>query len=200
MLEALDRFAASVGPTPVRWDGRSGLPPGNRDVIVEVVRAFMDATGREPGRVRVPEGEPFAHPEVRVEGCTLCRSCVNVCPTHAFRFDEERQGLELKQLACVNCGLCVQACPERVIALQPELPLERAALDWQVILRDEMIRCLKCERPFINRKALEALEAKVFSIEAIVDTFAGSRRNLLRMCPDCRAVAALLEVQQGWEP
>lgn len=200
MLEALERFAGSLGTAPLPWDGRSALPVENREVIGEAIRAFMDATGREPGRIRVPEGQPFAFPDVTVAGCTMCRTCVNVCPTHAFKFEAERQTLELKQIACVNCGLCATACPERVIALKPELYLDRGALDWQVVVQDAMVECIKCGRPFINRKALEAIEAKVFSIESIIETFAGNRRDLLRMCPDCRAVAAILEMQQGWEP
>ena len=200
MLQTLERFATSIGPAPITWDGRSPLPPGNREVIAEAIAAFMDAVGREPGRIPVPAEEPFGLPEVQVAGCTVCRSCVNVCPTHAFRFAEERQTLELKQIACIGCGLCVTACPERVITLKPELYLDRDALDWHVVVQDEMVSCVKCERPFINRKALEVIEAKVFSIQAIMDTFAGSRRALLRMCPECRAVAAVAEMQQGWEP
>jgi ferredoxin len=199
-LEALGRFASSIGPAPITWDGESALPVGNREVIAEAIADFMDATGREPGRIRVPAEEPFGLPEVQVAGCTVCRSCVNVCPTHAFRFVEQEQTLELKQIACIGCGLCVTACPERVIALKPELYLERDALDWHVVVQDEMVPCVKCERPFINRKALEVIETKVFSIESILDAFAGTRRTLLRMCPDCRAVAAVAEMQQGWEP
>ena len=200
MLEALDRFATSIGPAPVRWDGPPVLPSDNRGVIAEAVRVFIEATGREPGRIPVPEGQPFAFPEVRVAGCTMCRSCVNVCPTHAFRFQEEQQTLELQQIACVNCGLCATACPEHVITMKPELYLDRDALDWHVVVQDEMVKCLKCERPFINRRALEAVEAKVLSIQSIMDTFTGTRRDLLRMCPNCRAVAAAYEMQQGWEP
>lgn len=200
MLGALDRFVAGLRPAPVRWDGQSALPLDNREVFAESIRALIDATGSEPGRVAVPQAQPFAFPDVRVAGCTMCRTCVNVCPTHAFKFEEEAQTLKLKQVACVNCGLCATACPEHVITLKPELYLDRGALDWQIVVQDEMVNCLKCEKPFINRKALEAVEAKVFSIASIVDTFAGTRRNLLRMCPNCRAAAAVLEMQQGWEP
>jgi ferredoxin len=200
MLEALAGFAVSVGPAPVRWTGRSASVAENREVVAEAIRALIDATGREPGRVRVSEGEPFGFPDVRAADCTMSRACVNVCPTHAFRFQEEGQTLELRQVACVNCGLCVLACPERAITLSPELFLERSALDWQVVVRDEMVGCAKCGKPFINRKALEAVEAKVFGMADLFDTFAGTRRNLLRMCPNCRAVAAVLEMDKGWEP
>jgi ferredoxin len=200
MVEALDGFATSLGPAPIRWDGRSPLPLDNREVVAEGIRALIDATGREPGRVPVAEAQPFAIPDVRVADCTMSRACVNVCPTHAFKFEEAGQTLELREIACVNCGLCVVACPEHAIALRPELSLDRRALDWQVVVRDETVGCLKCGKPFINRKALEAVEAKVFGMANLLDTFAGSRRSLLRMCPNCRAVAAVLEMDKGWEP
>jgi heterodisulfide reductase subunit A-like polyferredoxin/coenzyme F420-reducing hydrogenase delta subunit len=200
MVEALTRFATSLPPGPVRWDGRSTLPTENREVIADALRAFMDVTGREPGRVQVAEGQPFAVPDVRVADCTLSRACVLVCPTHAFKFDEEKETLELKQIACVNCGLCAAVCPEHAITFRPELPLDRRALDWQVVVKDEVLKCVKCGTPFANRKALEAVEAKVFGMAQLLDTFAGSRRNLLRMCPNCRAVAAVLEMEKGWEP
>ena len=31
-------------------------------------------------------------------------------------------------------------------------------------------------------------------------SFAGDRHEILRMCPDCRAVAAIRDVERGWEP
>lgn len=200
MMASLARFATSVESTPVRWDGRSSLPVENRAVVAEVIFALIDATGREPGRIQVPEGAPFGIPEVRAADCTLSRACVNVCPTHAFRFDEEEQSLQLKEVACVNCGLCAAVCPEKAITLKPELSLDRRVFDWQVVVRDELVPCTKCDKPFINRKALAALEAKILSIPSLVDVFAGTRRNLLRMCPDCRAVAAMQEIEKGWQP
>ena len=200
MIATLDRFARTAGPPPVRGDGRAVPPAGQREAVTDVVRALLDATGREPGRIAVEPGGPFAVPEVKVADCTLSRACVNVCPTHAFRFDEPGQALLLKTLGCVACGLCVQACPEHAITLRDQLALERGALDWRVVVRDEPVRCVRCDKPFANRKALAAVEAKVLAIQALVDTFAGTRRRLLHMCPDCRAVAAMQEVDRGWEP
>jgi ferredoxin len=160
----------------------------------------MAATGREPGRLPVPPSAPYAFPDVRAEGCTLCRTCVNVCPTHAFRFDEARQALELRQVACVNCGLCAGACPEGVIALRSELFLDRSALEWVTVVEDEPVRCVRCGAPFGTRRALEAVEARVLGLGSLAETFAGARRHLLRMCPTCRGAAAVLAMQEGWEP
>jgi hypothetical protein len=63
-----------------------------------------------------------------------------------------------------------------------------------------MVNCLKCKKPYINRRALEAVESKLFEIESLKNTFSGNRKNILRMCPDCRTVAAMMEVDRGWEP
>jgi ferredoxin len=200
MIAALDGFVASLGPAPVRWDGRGGLPADGREVIADAVRALLDASRREPGRLAVAPDAPFAVPEVDPAKCTLARACVNACPTHAWRFDEPRQALELRSIACVNCGLCVQVCPEGAITLAPAIPLAAQALDWQVQVRDELVACLKCGKPVGNLKAIQAVEAKLGALGALADTFAGSRRDLLRMCQNCRAVAAMLEMQKGWEP
>jgi ferredoxin len=200
MIEALAGFAATLSPSPVRWDGRSALPTASREVLAEAIGTLLDVTGREPGLAPVSEGVPYAVPEVRAADCTLSRACVNVCPPHAFRFSEERQHLELRPIACVACGLCVAACPERAISLRPGVPLARPALDWQVVARDEPVACLRCGKPFANRRALAAVEAKLLALPGLVDTFAGTRKSLLRMCPSCRAVAAVQEMEQGWEP
>lgn len=201
VVAALGRFAAAVSPTPVVADGSEEAPAAShRQAIAAAIRTLLDATGRQPGRTRMPAGAPFAFPDVQVRGCTLCRTCVNVCPTHAFRYVEDRQALELKQIDCVNCGLCATACPEAVITLRNETFLDPAALDYATVVQDETLKCVKCGTPFGNRRAIEVIEAKILGMANLVDTFAGTRRNLLRMCPKCRAVAAVMAMQEGWEP
>jgi ferredoxin len=176
------------------------LPADGREVIADAVRALLDAARRQPGPLPVEPTAPFALPEVDPAKCTLARACVNACPTHAWRFDEARQALLLRSIACVNCGLCVTVCPEGAITLVPAIPLTAGALDWQVKVQDEVVKCSKCGKPVGNLRAIQAVEAKLGVLGALADTFAGSRRDLLRMCQDCRAVAAMLEMQKGWEP
>ena len=87
-----------------------------------------------------------------------------------------------------------------MITVRSELFLEKQALEYSVVVTDEMLTCISCEKPFINRRALEAIEAKVLDLASLLDTFEGDRKKLLRMCPDCRAAYAILEVDKGWEP
>jgi ferredoxin len=197
---ALERFTAGLGPSPVQWTGDGVVPVRAREAIAEAVRALLAATGREPGRTTVGPAAPFAVPEVRVGGCTMCRACVNVCPPHAFRFDEARQTLQLRTIACVNCGLCASTCPESVIALHPDVALDRRGLEYATVLQDDTLACTKCGAAFGTRRAIEVIEAKLSGMASLLDTFAGKRRDLLRMCPNCRAVAAVAAMQEGWEP
>ena len=200
-IGALTGFAESLAPAPVE---RDGLAPwrgkGDRQALAEIVSGFIEKRQLEPGRRPLDPALPFAVAEVEEEGCTLCRSCVNVCPTHAFRLDEPTSSLQFNHFACVACGLCESVCPEGVISLQHEVVYTREALEYRTVARDEMVGCLKCGSPFVNRKSLDAILAKVLQVGPLMDAFSGERRNLLRMCPDCRAVAAMQEVEQGWEP
>ncbi len=199
-LEQLDEFAAGLRPNAVRFAADRYHPAGNRELVADALRALVAQYGPKEEPVRLPRGAPYARAEVRAEGCTLCRSCVNVCPTHAFRYDERQQSLEFKQVACVACGLCEGVCPEDVITLRPELALTEAALDYRVLVRDELVACTRCRKPFVGKRALAAVEARVRAAPVLAGVFEGERSGLLRMCPDCRAVAATLQVQRGWNP
>jgi ferredoxin len=196
---AISGFAQTVSPTPIRFDAQ----PAKRDhrqVIAQAVKTFIGQLGREPGRRPLASTQPYAVVEVNEAGCTLCRSCVNVCPTHAFSLDEKNQSLNFKHISCVACGLCEKVCPEHVITLRHEVYFDKSALDDLTVVQDRMVSCLKCGKPYVNQKALEAVEARLLPLESLLDTFAGNRRGLLRMCPDCRAVDAMLEVEKGWKP
>lgn len=199
-VAALTGFAETLKATPIRCDGSPIRYWDNREVIAEAIRTFIEQTGREPGRRTFDAPYPFAFADVKASGCTMCRSCVNVCPTHAFKLDEKTQSLQFKHISCVACGLCEKVCPESVITLKREIFFEQSALEYRTMVQDDMVSCVKCGKPYVNRRALEAVEARVLSLESLLDTFSGNRRNILRMCPDCRTVVAMLEVEKGWKP
>jgi len=199
-ITALSRFAETLDATPIRWDGKPMPHRDNREVIADAIGVFIAQTGHQAGRKPLDTAQPFAFAEVRASGCTMCRACVNVCPTHAFSLDDNSQSLQFKHISCVACGLCETVCPENVITLRREIRFEQSALEYQTFVQDDMVSCGKCGKPYINRKALETVEARLLSLESLLDTFSGNRRNILRMCPDCRTVVAMMEVDKGWKP
>jgi len=199
-VEAINQFVSQLSESPMVPNWTTPSQTLNRSILSDVLGDFIDQTGNEPGRISLSSELPFAFANINESGCTLCRSCANVCPTNAFRFEEESNSLHFKHINCVGCGLCEEVCPENVITIKRELVLEKQSLDYTLVAEDEMINCLKCEKPYINRRALEAVESKLFEIESLKNTFSGNRKNILRMCPDCRTVAAMMEVDRGWEP
>jgi ferredoxin len=199
-IETLTHFADSLADAPLHWDGQEFRERANREVIADVIATFIEQTKREPGTRTLEASQPFASAEVAASGCTMCRSCVNVCPVHAFSVDESTLSLQFQQISCVACGLCEKICPEHVITLRREIAFERKALARRTVVADQMVSCANCGKPYINRRALEMVEARLLSLDSLLDTFSGGRRNLLRMCPDCRAAVAMLEVEKGWKP
>ena len=199
-LTALNTFGESLTPSPLASKARPLHATGNREVVAEVIAGFIGRLGKEVGGLKLSPQQPYAFAGVDEDKCTLCRACATACPSHALIFDPGQQNLQYKHIACVGCGLCETVCPEKAVTLRRELYLEKDSLEYLTVAQDEMISCAKCAKPYINRRALETIEARVLDAAAVLDTFMGARRNLLRMCPDCRAVAAMQQVQQGWEP
>jgi ferredoxin len=199
-IGSVNEFVSQLSDAPLAPSWSTPRQTGNREIMAEVLESFLEQTGKEPGTMKLSPDLPFALAEVEESGCTLCRSCANVCPTNAFKFEEDGNSLHFKHINCVGCGLCEQVCPENVITLRRELFLEKQALDYVMVAEDEMIACAKCGKPYINKRALEAVESKLFEVESLRTTFSGNRKNILKMCPDCRTVEAMMEVEKGWEP
>src|SRR4029453_585763 len=97
-----------------------------RDVMRLALRELHAASPAPVDIIPLPEGAPFGKVEVRVEGCTLCLSCVSACPTGALSDDPERPMLRFAEDACVQCGLCKATCPEKVISLKPQIDFRAA--------------------------------------------------------------------------
>lgn len=184
----------------------SDNPIGNRTMVIDSLRTFVRVTDKHPGRVVGVTSLPYAHVRVQEKGCTLCAGCVFVCPTHALIMEEpssamtETRTLRFNHLKCVACGMCETACPENVLSIERGLSVSRSSLSFEEVVRDEMVHCVSCGREFINKQALDAILGKLIGLAQIGDTFEGQRKNLLRMCPDCRGAQAVQEVERGWDP
>jgi len=83
------------------------------DLLRFVLSELYRVAPRPVDVIALPEGAPLGTISVNVEGCTLCLSCVSVCPTGAIRDDPERPVLKFVEDACVQCGLCQSTCRRR---------------------------------------------------------------------------------------
>jgi ferredoxin len=160
-----------------------------RDVLRLALRELHRAAPAPVDVVPLPAGAPFGTIELNVEGCTLCLACVSACPTGALGDDPERPTLRFSEDACVQCGLCKATCPEKVITLTPQLDFRAAVASARVLKQEEPFTCIRCGKPFGTKSTIERVTAK---LEGRHWMFRGSasRLDLLKMCEDCRAIAA----------
>jgi formate hydrogenlyase subunit 6/NADH:ubiquinone oxidoreductase subunit I len=150
---------------------------------------------RAPAPVEVlalPAGAPFGLVQLHRDRCTLCLSCVGVCPTGALAANPDRPQLAFSEIDCVQCGLCRNTCPEDAIALEPRLNFAEAARRKVVLKEEEPFQCIRCGKPFGTRSTIDRLVDKL----AGHTMFASADRLLLiKMCEDCRVIAQFDEAQ-----
>jgi ferredoxin len=159
-----------------------------RDVLRLALRELHRAAPAPVDVVALPQGAPFGKLEIKVEGCTLCLSCVSACPTGALMDDPERPMLRFAEDACVQCGLCQATCPEKVISLVPQLDFRAATATARVMKEEEPFHCIRCDKPFGTKSTIERVTAKLEGKHWI---FKGQpqRLDVLKMCEDCRVIA-----------
>jgi ferredoxin len=138
--------------------------------------------------IALPDGAPLGAISVNVDGCTLCLSCVSVCPTGALRDDPERPLLKFVEDACVQCGLCQSTCPEKVITLKPQIDFRAARAPARIIKEEEPALCIRCGKPFGVKSTIEKIAAKLEGRHWMFP--AGDKRlDTVRMCADCRIIS-----------
>jgi ferredoxin len=184
-LRAIEPMAGAARPASFTAVGEK------RDLVRLALREMHAAAPAPVDLVALPAGAPFGTLEVKVEGCTLCLSCVPACPTGALSDDPERPMLRFAEDACVQCGLCQATCPEKVIALKPRIDFRAATAGRRVIKQEEPFHCIVCGKPFGVKSSVERVVA---ALEGKHWMFKNSQKRLdvIKMCADCR-VGAMLE-------
>ena len=136
--DGLDEALRGIGSLDPTLKPATFVPTGNKREVMRLALRELHAAAPSPiDIVPLPEGAPFGTIEVRVEGCTLCLSCVSACPTGALSDDPERPVLRFAEDAYVQCGLCKATCPEKVISLKPQIDFRAATALARVILQEE---------------------------------------------------------------
>jgi ferredoxin len=133
---------------------------------------------------RLPVGSPFGQVKVDRAACTLCMSCVAVCPTSALREGQGLPQLNFVERSCIQCGMCEKACPEDAVTLEARFLYDDKERGAQRLLYEEQPACcISCGKPFATQSMLRVMAEKLeghwmFQGEA--------ERRRLEMCEDCR--------------
>lgn len=80
---------------------------GDVDAVVTWLKQFLDGTAA-PALAGPAEIDP--------EKCTICLTCVRLCPHGAINF---HKAAEVDPSSCARCGICAVECPNRAIRLAP---------------------------------------------------------------------------------
>ncbi len=132
----------------------------------------------------------FGEIKVDTKGCTLCHSCVSVCPAGAVLDGGEQPQLNFIEDRCVQCGLCETACPEDVISLVPQYLFDQEQARKIRLLHEEPIfNCISCNKGFATQKMIDTMTGKLKGHPM----FQGDALERLKMCEDCRVKAMFKE-------
>jgi len=121
---------------------------------------------------------PFGRVHIVEQKCSACRICIHACPTGAL---VEADGISLRPGLCCACGYCARACPEKAIRLKRVLDTE-GLFSSRTLLRDEMLVCRKCGRPFTSARTARKVREKL----VLAGMNPAALSYLEELCPACR--------------
>ena len=160
------------------------LPLGTRR---QVTRLAAKALQPEQEILSLPAGAPYGAVVVNEDACTLCLSCVSLCPSGALGDNPDNPQLRFQEDACIQCGLCSTICPEQAITLTPQLDLTDAAFTQKVLHEEEPFACIECGVLFGVKSTVERITEKLAGNHAMFaspDTV-----RMIQMCDNCRVQA-----------
>ncbi len=160
-----------------------------RGVARLAMTALAAGAGTKSATVQLPAdifpgGPPYGAVTLDVAACTLCLSCVSLCPAGALVDNPDRPQLRFVEDRCLQCGICRSTCPENAITLTPRYLLGEQARQPVVLKEEEPFACISCSKPFGVRSTVERISEKLAGKHWM---FADDQRvKLIQMCDDCR--------------
>ncbi|MGL4475051.1 MAG: 4Fe-4S binding protein [Shewanella sp.] len=138
---------------------------------------------------------PFGQVNVNLEKCTLCVSCVAICPTQALRDGGDMPALRFTEQDCVQCGLCEAACPENAISLTSQINFNSDSRQTLKTIKEEApFECIRCGSAF----ATQSMVHRMLDMVGAHSAFSANIERL-KMCGDCRVKDMFEDILQDPE-
>lgn len=174
-------YTDSARPAPVT---EPVLPMGSRR---QVTRLAAKALHGDETVLPLPDDAPYGAVLVDTDACTLCLSCVSLCPSGALVENPDKPELRFQEDACLQCGLCANICPEDAIGYEPRLNLADEAMGQVVLNEEEPAQCIECGVPFGVKSTIDRITEKLAGKHSMFGNESAAR--LIQMCDDCRVKA-----------
>jgi len=183
-VAAVGEAAQSGAEISLEHPARFNPPPEKRLLLRTTINYLLEHAPGGRKIAQLPAGAPFGQVKVDQGACTLCMSCVAVCPTSALREGQGLPQLNFVEGSCVQCGMCEKACPEDAVSLEPRFLYDDKKRAAQRLLYEEQPACcISCGKPFATRSMLKVMAEKLENHWM----FQGdAERRRLEMCEDCR--------------
>ena len=157
------------------------LPMGSRRQIARLAARSLNS---EVEILPLPAAAPYGAVLVDTDACTLCLSCVSLCPSGALMDNPDLPQLRFQEDACLQCGICATICPEKAIALEPRMNLADSALAQVVLNEEEPFACVECGVLFGSKSTIERITEKLAGKHAMFASSDAAR--MIQMCENCR--------------
>ncbi len=188
--EALAAALAGPAPEPVAVAATYAGANEKRAMIFWALDHLHDHAPAPRPMLDLPAGAPFGTAQVDDRTCTLCLSCVSICPGHALQDGYDQPQVNFIEGNCLQCGLCTRVCPENAIWISPRMLFNPEARSRPRVLYEEPpFHCISCGKPFATRRMIERMTEKLRGHRLYQD---GAGLARLQMCEDCR-VRSLME-------
>jgi Fe-S-cluster-containing hydrogenase component 2 len=163
---------------------RFAPPPEKRVLFRTSMNHLLEHAPSRRKAVALPAGATFGQVKVDKTACTLCMSCVAVCPTSALREGQGLPQLSFVERSCVQCGMCETACPEDAVSREARFLYDDKERGKQRLLNEEQPACcISCGKPFATHSMLRVMAKK---LEDHWMFQSDAERQRLEMCEDCR--------------
>ena len=159
------------------------LAPDKRTTLDYALDHLHRHAPLQPQHIALPVGAPFGALALDRKACSLCMSCVGVCPAAALQDGQGAPQLRFIEKNCVQCGLCVNTCPENAITLTPRMSFAPDRMQAVVINESQPFHCIRCNKAFGTLHMVENMLGRLAAHPA----FSGNP-DRLKMCGDCRVV------------
>ncbi|NSX55567.1 4Fe-4S binding protein [Parasulfitobacter algicola] len=161
------------------------LTLGTRRQVARLAGKALQPNADTP--IPLPENAPYGAVLVNTDACTLCLSCVSLCPSGALVDNPDMPQLRFQEDACLQCGLCKNICPENAIELKPQLDTSDTAFDQRVLNEEEPFACIECGSLFGVKSTIEKITEKLAGKHAMFAT--SDAAKMIQMCDNCRVQA-----------
>lgn len=160
------------------------LPMGNRRQVTRLAAKSLNAPN---AIIPLPQDAPYGAVAVKTDACTLCLSCVSLCPSGALADNPDMPQLRFQEDACLQCGLCTNICPENAIELVPRLNLSDDAMGQNVLHEEAPCACIECGALFGVQSTVDKIIEKLAGKHPMFAT--SDAAKLIQMCDNCRVNA-----------